>query len=138
MKHSAMETCLCGSRDPFLFIRIHIKIPLAASRLSINSSEMIGIKGSKHSLLTKVLPPTPRRLPPAAPRPPPSRSPPLTGPFVPPSQKQLRSEQRHRGAGAGACGSGGRKHEQRRRVELKGREQQPLVDERAREHAKSS
>lgn len=82
MKHSAMETCLCGSRDPFLFIRIHMKSPLTAFHVSINSSKMIGIKGSKHSLLTKAA----LRLPPAAPRPPPSRSPLLTGPIVPPSQ----------------------------------------------------
>lgn len=82
MKRSATETCLCGSGVPFIFIRIHMKSPLAASCVSINSSKMIGIKGSKHSLLTKANP----RFPPAAPCPPPSLSPPLTGPIVRPSQ----------------------------------------------------
>lgn len=78
-KHSAMETCVCGSQDPFLSVRIHMKSPLAAFRVSINSSKMIGIKGSKHSLLTKA----PLCLPAAAPRPLPPLSPALTGPIVP-------------------------------------------------------
>lgn len=118
-KHSAMETCLCGSQDPFLSVRIHMKSPLTAFRVSINSSRMIGIKGSKHSLLTKA----PLCLPAAAPArhcPTPStdRS------HCAPVPQQLHREQRHQGTGAGACWSCGRKHPRRRKVRLKGRNQQ--------------
>lgn len=127
-KHSAMETCVCGSQDPFLSVRIHTKSPLAAFRVSINSSKMIGIKGSKHSPADK------SPLPPACSSPPPAAAP------LPSADRshcaavpqQLHREQRHQGTGAGACWSCGRKHKQRRKVRLKGRDQQLVTYERAR------
>lgn len=122
-KHSAMETSFCGSQDPFLSVRIHMKSPLSAFRVSVNSSKMIGIKGGKHSLLTKA----PLCLPAAAPAPLPSADRSHCA-AVP---QQLHREQRHQGTGAGTCWTCGRKHKQRRKVRLKGRDQQLVTYRRA-------